>query len=404
LRSRGQPRTRALRRGAGGSGALRLFAALAESGIAPANPAPRALTALALAAALGGHAAPLDAQAPRRVVVTPPAAALEVGRTVQLRAAALGARRDTLPVSVRWTSSDTARARVSASGLVLARDTGAVRIVVEAGAVRGSARLTVHAAVLVGAGDIGACDLPGARGTGALLDGIPGTVFTAGDNAYPNGTTGQFASCYDPFWGRHKARTRPTPGNHDYRVPGAAAYFDYFGAAAGERGKGWYAYELGGWRVYALNSNVADAPGSEQEAWLRDDLRTHPRRCALAYWHHARFSSGPHGDNPGTGALYQALFDAGADVLVVGHDHDYERFAPQSPSGAADSARGIREFVVGSGGGELYRFGPARPNSVFRYGAGWGVLVLTLHPRGYRWRFVGVGGAGVIDSGSAGCH
>jgi hypothetical protein len=362
------------------------------------------VAALALAAALVLAATPATAQVPHRVVVTPPAAALEVGRTIQLRAAFLGARRDTLLVSVRWTSSDTARARVSGSGLVLARDTGAVSIVAEAGAVRGAARLTVHPAVLVGAGDIGACDLPGARGTGVLLDAIPGTVFTAGDNAYPNGTAGQFASCYDPFWGRHKSRTRPTPGNHDYRVPGAASYFDYFGAAAGERGKGWYAYDLGGWRVYALNSNVAEQPGSEQETWLRDDLRTHPRRCALAYWHHARFSSGPHGDNTGPGALFQALYEAGADVLVVGHDHDYERFTPQSPSGAADSARGIREFVVGSGGGPLYQFGAPRPNSVFRYDAGWGVLQLTLFPRGYAWRFLGVEGGRVIDAGTAACH
>ncbi len=349
-------------------------------------------------------AAPLAAQTPRRILVTPAAAQVEVGRTLQLAATVLGARRDTLRLPVRWTSLDTARARVSATGLVLARDTGAFVIAASAGRVSGTARLTALPAHLVGAGDIGACDLAGARETGLLLDRLAGTVFTMGDNAYPNGTAGQFAQCYDPFWGRQRSRTRPTPGNHDYRVPGAAAYFDYFGAAAGERGRGWYAFDLGGWRVYALNSNVAEAAGSEQERWLRTDLAMHPRRCVLAYWHHARFSSGPHGSATRSAALFQALYDAGADVVVVGHDHDYERFAPQSPSGAADPARGITEFVVGSGGGELYRFGTPQPNSAFRYSEDWGVLDLTLVPRGYAWRFLGAKAGAVVDSGTGACH
>jgi hypothetical protein len=367
-----------------------------------AAPAPRALACVA--ALLAGLVAPAAAQVPRRIVVTPATAQVEVGRTVRLSAVVLGARRDTLRVPIRWTSLDTARARVSSTGLVLARDTGVATIAAAAGAATGSARLAIGPAVLVGAGDIGACDLAGARETGLLLDGIAGTVFTMGDNAYPNGTAGQFARCYAPFWGRQKARTRPTPGNHDYRVPDASSYFDYFGPAAGERGKGWYAYELGGWRVYALNSNVAADSGSEQSRWLRADLAMHPRRCVLAYWHHPRFSSGPHGSSTRTAALYQALYDAGADVLVVGHDHDYERFSPQSPAGAADSARGIREFVVGSGGGELYRFGTPQPNSVFRYDADWGVLRLSLVPRGYAWRYLGVGGGKVIDAGTGSCH
>jgi len=349
-------------------------------------------------------AVPLSAQAPSRVVVTPAAAGLEVGRTLQLSAAVLGSRRDTLAVPVRWASLDTAKARVNAAGLVLARDTGTVAIAASAGRARGTVRLTLRPAVLVGAGDIGACDLPGARKTGELLDHIPGTIFTAGDNAYPNGTRGQFTTCYDPAWGRHRARTRPTAGNHDYRMPGAAPYFAYFGAAAGEPARGFYAYDLGGWRVYALNSNVAAGAGSEQETWLRGDLASHPRRCTLAYWHHARFSSGPHGTSTRSAALFRALYDAGAEVVVVGHDHDYERFAPQAPGGAPDGARGIREFVVGTGGGGLYEFKRAEPNSEFRYNAGWGVLELTLFPRGYAWRFLGVDGARVIDSGSGACH
>jgi hypothetical protein len=361
-----------------------------------------AVVVIALVAACSAR--PAAAQTPRRVVVTPAATTLEVGRTVQLRAVVLGARRDTLRANVRWTSSDTAKARVSATGLVLARDTGAVTIVAMAGRTRGTASLTLQPAVLVGAGDIGQCDLPGAAQTGRLLDRIPGTVFTAGDNAYPNGTRAQFAACYDPAWGRHKARTRPTPGNHDYRVPGAASYFDYFGAAAGDRARGYYAFDLGGWRVYALNSNVAEEIGSEQETWLRADLAAHPTRCAIAYWHHARFSSGPHGTSTRTAALYQALYDAGADVVVVGHDHTYERFAPQAPDGRADAARGLREFVVGTGGGPLYDFRTPQPNSEFRYNAGYGVLKLTLFPRGYTWQFLGGGDGRVLDSGTGGCH
>ncbi len=309
--------------------------------------------ALALLAALAAApaAAPAAAQVPRRIVVTAVTAQLEVGRATQLTAVVLGPRRDTLRMPVRWTSSDTAKARVGVSGVVLAKDTGTVTIVAEAGAIRASARLGLVPAHLSGAGDIGACGLPGARQTGALLERLPGTVFAAGDIAYPNGTHGQFASCYDPFWGRLKARTRPVPGNHDYRIPGAAAYYDYFGAAAGERGKGWYAYDLGGWRIYALNSNVAEDAGSEQEAWLRADLRAHPRLCTLAYWHHARFSSGPHGTSTRTAALFHALYDAGADVLLVGHDHDYERFTPQSPTGAADPPAGSASSWWGQVGG-----------------------------------------------------
>ena len=144
--------------------------------------------------------------------------------------------------------------------------------------------------------------------------------------------------------------------------------------------------------------------GSEQEQWLRADLAMHPRRCVLAYWHHARFSSSSHGSSARTAALYQALYEAGADVLVVGHDHDYERFGPQSPSGAADAARGIREFVVGSGGGPRYDFRAPQPNSEFRYDADWGVIELTLVPRGYAWRFLGANDGKAIDAGAAPCH
>lgn len=256
---------------------------------------------------------------------------------------------------------------------------------------------------LTGAGDIGQCG-GGAEATARLLDTIPGAVFTAGDNAYPDGTLAAFRRCYDPSWGRHKSRTRPSPGNHEYVTPGAAGYFSYFDSAAGESGKGYYSYELGGWHIVALNSEIAADAGSPQERWLRSDLAAHPARCALAYWHRPRFSSGAvHGSDARTQALWQALAEAGADIVVSGHDHLYERFAPQTATGEADSATGIREFIVGTGGAGLYGFKAPIANSEFRYNAGYGVLRLVLDRASYGWSFIGVSG-GAIDSGQGSCH
>ncbi|HYL56414.1 MAG TPA: PKD domain-containing protein [Gemmatimonadales bacterium] len=258
--------------------------------------------------------------------------------------------------------------------------------------------------VLVGAGDIADCTGSGDSITASLLDGIPGTVFLAGDNAYPNGAPSDYANCYAPTWGRHISRTRPAPGNHDYQTSGASGYFGYFGPAAGDPAKGYYSYDLGDWHIVALNSNIAHTAGTPQEQWLRADLAASPKRCTLAYWHHPLFTSGPLADTS-TRALWQALYDYGAEVVVVGHEHYYERFAPQTAAGVADPANGIREFVAGTGGSGLFSQATTHP-------ANWetgndntfGVLKFTLTSTGYSWQFVHAPGKTYADSGSGSCH
>ncbi len=269
-----------------------------------------------------------------------------------------------------------------------------------------SLSVTVDPAIVIaGAGDIGACGLPFAAATADLLDAIPGTVFTLGDNAYPDGSAADFANCYDPFWGRHKARTRPTAGNHEYNTPGAAAYFAYFGSAAGDPTTGYYSYDLGDWHLIVLNSNIGMAAGSTQESWLRSDLQAHPSRCTLAMWHHALFSSGTnHASGLASLPLFQALYAAGAELVLVGHEHNYERFAPQSPTGTLDVSGGIREFVVGTGGAPLYAFGTVAANSEARSMVDHGVLRLTLRSSSYAWEFRATGGSAFTDSGSGTCH
>jgi acid phosphatase type 7 len=258
--------------------------------------------------------------------------------------------------------------------------------------------------VLLGAGDIASCESARTAATARLVAGIPGTVFTLGDNAYPHGSADDYRRCYQPTWGVERKRTHPVPGNHEYDTHAARSYFDYFGLAAGEPGAGYYSYDLGDWHIVALNSNLDMGPGSPQERWLRADLAAHATLCTLAYWHHARFSSGTrHGSEPRTAPLWQALYDAGADVVLSGHEHNYERFAPQTADGRADPVHGIREFVVGTGGGEAYRIGPAIANSEAR-DTDAGVLRLTLAPRSYGWRFLAVPGATFSDTGSAPCH
>jgi hypothetical protein len=263
-------------------------------------------------------------------------------------------------------------------------------------------------ATLVGAGDIATCGAEHDEATGRLVAKIPGTVFVAGDNAYDKGTAREYASCYGPSWGAFKKRTRPVPGNHEYNSRGAAPYFDYWGAAAGTRGQGWYAYDVGGWRIYALNSNCSAIGGcgesSAQGRWLAADLAAHPARCVLAYWHHPRFSSGSHGNSSFMEDAWEALYRAGAEVVISGHDHDYERFAPQDRNGKADPNRGIREFVVGTGGADLRPFNRPLPNSEIRNAKTFGVLVLSLRADGYDWRFVPVPGSSFSDSGSGACH
>jgi hypothetical protein len=265
-------------------------------------------------------------------------------------------------------------------------------------------------AVLVGAGDIASCIKTGDEATANLLDAIPGTVFTAGDNAYESGTDAELADCYGPSWGRHKARTRPAVGNHEYNTPGASGYFNYFGAAAGDPSKGYYSYDLGNWHIVVLNSICSSVPGgcasgSPQEQWLRSDLTANTRSCTLAYWHHSRYSSGiSHGSQLQVRDLFKALYDFDADVVISAHDHNYERFAPQDADGNLDAAAGIRQFVAGTGGRSLSAFGAPIANSEVRDNNTDGVLKLSLHPTSYDWEFVPVAGKTFTDSGSQDCH
>jgi calcineurin-like phosphoesterase family protein len=264
--------------------------------------------------------------------------------------------------------------------------------------------------VLVGAGDIATCNGSGDEATAKLLDRIPGTVFTLGDHVYQRATAVKMAKCYAPSWGRHAHRTRPALGNHDYLPSGSPAYYDYFGPEAGPRAKGYYSYDLGAWHVVVLNSNCAHVggcgPGSAQERWLRADLAAHRRTCTVAYWHHPRFSSGVnHGSDRAYEAFWEALYDFGADVIMGGHEHFYERFAPQTPTGRGDPAFGIRQFIVGTGGANRYRLkNQAVPNSQVRNASTFGVLKLTLRPDGYDWQFVPQDGQTFRDSGSGSCH
>lgn len=269
--------------------------------------------------------------------------------------------------------------------------------------------------MLVGAGDI-AYSPSGRSGpdeaTALLLDGIvaanPGlvTVFTAGDNAYENGSTTDYASYYDPTWGRLKTITKPVPGNHEYQTAGAAGYYGYFGSAAGDPAKGYYAYDLGAWRLYALNSELPHGAGSTQELWLRADLAAHTSTaCVAAYWHRPRFSSGSHGSDSSFSAFWQALYDYNAEVVLAGHDHNYQRFAPQNASGARDDARGLREFVVGTGGAGFYSFSTPIANTEAWNASTHGVLKLTLHATSYDFQFVPIAGQTYTDSGTGvACH
>jgi 3',5'-cyclic AMP phosphodiesterase CpdA len=259
-------------------------------------------------------------------------------------------------------------------------------------------------AVVVGAVDIASCDRRESEATAKLLDDIAGTVFTAGDHAYPKGTTREFVECYGVSWGRHRNRTRPAPGNHDYGSPQAAPYFKYFGSNAGPAGRGYYSYNLGAWHIVSLNSNPDAASwGAAQEEWLRDDLKADSASCVLAYWHHPRFSSGKtYGNQRHMDALYKILYQHGVSVLISGHEHIYERFAPQNPEGKAD-AKGVRQFIAGTGGAPLYRIGAVKPNSEVRNGSSHGVLMFTLQASTYDWEFIPVAGQSFRDRGSAGC-
>ena len=262
--------------------------------------------------------------------------------------------------------------------------------------------------ILNAAGDIAYCGNDNDEATAQLLDNMPGTVVTLGDAVYTNGTSTEFSNCYNPTWGRHKDRTTPAPGNHEYVTSGASGYFNYFGAAAGDPTQGYYDYRLGAWHVIVLNSNCTQiggcGAGSPQEQWLRNVLATSEAECTVAVFHHPRFSSGTtHGSNTGMGAFWQALYDYGADVILNGHEHLYERFGMQKPDGTADAVFGLRQITVGTGGRSNYSFGTPVTNSDVR-GRPYGVLKMILQDTSYSWEFTPVAGQTFTDAGSSSCH
>jgi hemolysin type calcium-binding protein len=270
---------------------------------------------------------------------------------------------------------------------------------------------------LIAAGDIAGHDpdfiiddcMPQAEQTAKLVDKLSGPIAILGDAVYEVGSMAEYQDCYAASWGRFKARTRPVVGDHDYKTPGAAGFFGYFGTAGGAAGNGWYSYDVGTWHVVALNTACDQIGGcgisSPEESWLRADLAAHPSLCTAAYWHTPFYSSGSHGNTPGVKPLFQALYDNGVEMVLSGNDHDYERFAPQNASGDSDPAKGVRQFVVGTGGRYLRPLDAThQPNSEAANDATFGVLDLKLNATGYNWQFIPVAGSTYTDSGTASCH
>ena len=267
-----------------------------------------------------------------------------------------------------------------------------------------------------GAGDIADCTDTGVNETADLILGLPADtpIFTLGDNAYPHGSANDFSSCYDPTWGQFKSRTRPSLGDHEYETPSASGYFNYFqsqlspyGASATDPNRGYYSYDLGSWHVAVLNAACTDAPAcspSGQAAWLNADLAAHPNQCTMAILSAPRWSSGSvHGSNATMAPYFDVLYQRGAELLLGGDDHLYERFAPQDPQGFYDTA-GVRQLIAGTGGGSLYSFGTIQRNSEVRKSGSYGILKLTLHAGSYEWEFVPAAGDTFSDSGSTACH
>ena len=267
-----------------------------------------------------------------------------------------------------------------------------------------SAFVTVGGTTMVGAGTIARCDKTFDEATATLLDGIPGTVFTLGDNVL-NGTASDFTDCYAPSWGRHLSRTKPVPGDKEYLISGAAPYYSYFGTAAGDPAKGYYSYDLGGWHVIVLNSSISTTATSAQVTWLKSDLQANASKtCTMALWHYPLFSSGATGPRASMRPLWDALYQYGADLVLNGHYAIYERFAPQTPDGAADPARGIREITVATGGQNSNSLVTTAENSEVRAKGTYGVLKLSLLPNGYTWSYVQAAGVSLTDDGSTVCH
>jgi hypothetical protein len=270
------------------------------------------------------------------------------------------------------------------------------------GATTGQPGIAAPDVVFAGAGDIVNCGSDGAERTARLLDRLPGFVFTLGDNVYPSSTFDLLMKCYEPTWGRHRSRTYASPGNHDWEVQGGAPYFAYFGAGAGPAGLGYHSFNIGGWHVVSLNSNIAADADSPQYRWAQQDVERNPGSCTLAMWHHPVFNSGSYGNDPRMKQMWRLLDRLGVDVVITAHDHSYERFAPQNADGQPD-VMGMRQFVVGTGGAERRPFAAIQANSEVRNSEAWGVLKLVLRPVSYEWEFVPVDGAHFRDAGASQC-
>lgn len=266
--------------------------------------------------------------------------------------------------------------------------------------------------VILVAGNIATCGTTDDEATAGLLDNLPGTIFTLGDNAFPNGSAEAYRDCYGPSWGRHKARTWATLGNHEYNSGTATASFDYFGDRAGPRDLGYYSLDLGNWHIIVLNINdktVNDQvsfDGSAQDQWLQADLAANSKACTLAMWHNPRFFSSNTANwtrNEYLAGLWDRLYAAGVDVVLNGQQHQYERFPPMTATGVPDAARGIREFNAGTGG-ESAEMPIALAEHSEALSIAFGVLKLTLEAGTYQWEFVPVVPGQFTDSGSGTCH
>ena len=362
------------------------------------------LVFLALASACTGDEGPRTGA---RLVLSPPWTSIPVGDPLigdTVRAAFVNVEGVQLPATaVAWTSSDTGVARIDATGLIQPVRVGVATIRGTADDDFADQLITITDPVLVGTGDIGTCLSTNDEATAVLLDSIAGTVFTAGDNDYSDGTPAPaYGVCFDSTWGRHLPRLRPTPGEDDRRTNTLDDYLDYFGAAANPP-TGYYSYDLGAWHVVVLNA--APAVDATQLSWLIADLAANPALCTVAFAHRPRFSSGNTHSAGNQGPVFQALHDAGVELLVSGNDHDYERFAPQAPDQTSDPDSGVVQFVVGTGGKSHGNINlPLEPNSVAQNDDTFGVLRLVLHPTSYDWRFFPVSGRTFTDAGSADCH
>jgi hypothetical protein len=255
--------------------------------------------------------------------------------------------------------------------------------------------------VVAAVGDIGLCGSEGVAKTAQIVRGIDGQVLLAGDIGYPQGTMANYLQCFEPEWGEFRRRWRPAPGNHEYETSGAAGYFQYFGLATGTGARSYYGFRAGDWLVLMLDSNIPAGIGSPQYDFVRSELLANTSPCTMAVWHHPLFSSGPNGPNAFMREMWSLLYERDADVIVTGHDHLYERFGKQDPDGRSD-IRGLRQFIVGTGGAQLYDFMRITPNSQVRIKSH-GVLRLTLSPNSYEWAFIDTTGA-IADSGVDGCH